>query len=58
MENIYLKETVESGKKVLWLNFKCENGSGAMINLNNIANEESSITKKAMLTAINEHFKD
>ena len=46
-----------NNEKVLWLVFSNKNGSSAMLNLNNIANEKGAVTGKAMKKAISNYFK-
>lgn len=46
----------EEGTQV-WLNFRSRDGGGAMLCINNIANDQTGVTGPAMQKAIAEHLK-
>ena len=66
VQSIFITESMEGGwdgdkhtgnpTRVLWLNFKASDGSGAMINLNNLANDKSYVIKKGMTKAMSEYI--
>jgi len=63
MKNIEIKKSMEmnyeTGKEVptLWLSFSCKDGSGSMINLNNLGHKDA-IMGHIILKAIKEYFED